>query len=215
MQLQGKLCVITGASSGIGPAIAKRYAEAGATLVLCARRESALADLAAECSTSFNAQCYVHSVDLTSAKEADAFADAVLQDHGRCDVLVNNAGMGAHGTPLDGNPDEWETMFALNVHAPMRLTRRFAPIMQQRGGGTIVNIGSIAAVEPMTSSCAYAATKYAMRGWSLSCYQVRARCVRMQHIVYVYVHCHVWRAMRANPSHVVGYRRHCAITTSR
>lgn len=71
-----------------------------------------------------------------------------------------------------GNPDEWETMFALNVHAPMRLTRLFAPVMQRQGSGAIINIGSIAAVEPMTSSCAYAATKHAMRGWSLSCYQV-------------------------------------------
>lgn len=77
-----------------------------------------------------------------------------------------------HHTRITGNPDDWETMFALNVHAPMRLTRRFAPVMQQRGVGTIVNIGSIAAVEPMTASCAYAATKYALRGWSLSCYQV-------------------------------------------
>ncbi len=62
-------------------------------------------------------------------------------------------------------------MFALNVHAPMRLTRRLAPVMQQRTSGVIINMGSIAAVEPMTSSCAYAATKYALRGWSLSCYQ--------------------------------------------
>lgn len=100
--LQGKLCVITGASSGIGPAIVRRYAEAGATLVLCARREEALSQLANECSDRYAAQCYVHSVDLTNAMDTDAFANAVLQDHQRVDVLVNNAGMGVQGTPLEG-----------------------------------------------------------------------------------------------------------------
>lgn len=100
--LKGKLCVITGASSGIGPAIAYRYAQEGATLVLCARREAQLAQLASECSERYGAQCFIHAVDLTSSTDTQAFANAVIKDHGRLDVLVNNAGMAVEGTPLAG-----------------------------------------------------------------------------------------------------------------
>ena len=71
----------------------------------------------------------------------------------------------------DGEPDEWERMLALNVLTPMRLTRRLAPSMIERGRGTIINVGSVAAIEAMQSAGAYAASKFALRGWSLSCYQ--------------------------------------------
>ncbi len=100
--LEGKIALITGASSGIGPAIAQRYAKEGATLILCARRADALANLAEECSEKYSAQCIVHSTDLSMPQQVDALADAVLQEYGHVDILVNNAGMGVTGTPLTG-----------------------------------------------------------------------------------------------------------------
>lgn len=100
--LKGKVALITGASSGIGPAIAQRYAREGATLILCARRSDALAGLAEDCNQRYATQCFVHTADLSKPQEVDSFVDAVLQGHAHVDVLVNNAGMGVTGTPLTG-----------------------------------------------------------------------------------------------------------------
>jgi short-subunit dehydrogenase len=84
---------------------------------------------------------------------------------------VNNAGIGVEGTPLKGEFEKWETMIQINLHAPMHLTRLVSPKMTEKKKGLIVNIASVAGVEPMKDACAYAATKHGLRGWSLSCYQ--------------------------------------------
>ena len=75
------------------------------------------------------------------------------------------------GTPLEGEPDEWEKLLKLNTLAPMRLTRRLAPRMVEKGEGAIVNIGSVAALEGMKGGGAYAVSKFGIRGWSLSTYE--------------------------------------------
>lgn len=169
--LQGKTCLITGANHGIGQAVAERFASEGAKLVLVARNQQLLDEVAGACRTKHNAECSTFAVDLTNGQALDKMCEEVNSTFGAVDVLVNNAGMGVTGTPLDGDPDAWEKMMSLNTLAPMRLTRRLSPAMVERKSGCIINIGSVAAVEPMTSSCAYAATKWGIRGWSLSCYQ--------------------------------------------
>eukprot|EP00658_Telonema_sp_P-2_P039977 TRINITY_DN28599_c0_g1_i1.p1 TRINITY_DN28599_c0_g1~~TRINITY_DN28599_c0_g1_i1.p1 ORF type:complete len:153 (-),score=40.08 TRINITY_DN28599_c0_g1_i1:187-645(-) len=80
--------------------------------------------------------------------------------------------MMARGSPLEGDsPEDWERMMALNVNAPMRLCRALCPKMAERMGGAVMNIGSVAGVEPMSgTSAAYAAAKHALRGWSISSY---------------------------------------------
>lgn len=169
--ITGRWALITGAGSGIGEAIALAYAKKGLNLILVGRRQSALEAVAEKCkSLSSTVQCEVVSCDLTDSQAVDKLSADVIDKHGGVEVLVNNAGMGGDGggTALQGDPDVWDKMFSLNVSAPMRLTRRLAPAMVERGQGIIVNMGSIAGTEPMTESAAYAASKYAMRGWSLS-----------------------------------------------
>jgi NAD(P)-dependent dehydrogenase (short-subunit alcohol dehydrogenase family) len=90
--------------------------------------------------------------------------------HDGVDVLVNNAGIFAAGNADDGDPDAWDRMMAINALAPMRLIRRLAPGMIARKHGVIVNVGSVAAIEPMRATGAYAASKHALRGFSLSTY---------------------------------------------
>jgi len=155
--------LVTGAGRGIGRAVAIALARQGAAVELVARTVPELEETARLC----GGVASTHSVDLTDGAAIDALAALI----GDVDVLVNNAGAFSTGNPVDGDPDEWTRLFALNVLAPMRLTRRFAPGMVARERGTIVNIGSVAAIEPMKALGAYAASKHALRGWSLSSYE--------------------------------------------
>eukprot|EP00919_Chromeraceae_sp_WS-2016_P012225 GHVR01028599.1.p2 GENE.GHVR01028599.1~~GHVR01028599.1.p2 ORF type:complete len:169 (-),score=32.87 GHVR01028599.1:75-581(-) len=98
-------------------------------------------------------------------------ADEVIAKFNGVDILVNNAGIFTPGSPLEGDPQGWENMFSVNVHAPMQLMRLLCPLMETRGGGAVINVGSIAGVESMQGMAAsYAASKHALRGWHISSY---------------------------------------------
>ena len=169
--LNGKVALVTGASRGIGRAIAVALASEGATLEITARNESSLEETAKLCEQAGAASVTSRAIDLSSSEGTETLCSTLIEGHGRVDVLVNNAGVYVSGHALDGDPDDWERGLAVNVAAPMRLTRRLSPGMVDAGGGAIINIGSVAAIEGMTDAGAYAATKHALRGWSLSCYQ--------------------------------------------
>jgi len=164
-----RLALVTGASRGIGRAIAVALAQQGFKLALVARTRSDLQATAAACLEAGATDAFVHEFDLGEAEAVSAFCRTVLEHYGHVDVLVNNAGIGVEGNAVAGDPDAWTKSMWLNVLVPMRLTRCFAPGMVEQGWGTIVNIGSVAAIEGMTESGAYAASKHAIRGWSLSC----------------------------------------------
>lgn len=181
--LTGKHVLVTGASSGIGRTIAETFAGHGASLVLTARREAALKEVNASCMKLGAKEVRNIPVDLSSASDVDALGQGLLKDYGCIDVLVNCAGMGSDGTPLKGNPDDWEKVMALNLMTPMRLTRILSPAMADKEEGVILNIGSVAGMEPMTASCTYAASKWGLRGWSLSCYNA----LRLKNIKVVYI----------------------------
>lgn len=168
--LEGQRALVTGAGRGIGRAIALALGAEGAELALAARTTEQLEATADEARRAGASAVSVHSIDLADAEAVDHLCSDLVA-RGGVDIVVNNAGIGTHGEALAGDPDEWERLMQVNVLAPMRLTRRLAPAMAQRERGTIVNIGSIAAIEGMTRSGAYAASKHALRGWSLSCYQ--------------------------------------------
>lgn len=161
---------MTGAGRGIGRAISLALASEGAELALAARTTEQLEAAAKEAREAGAPAVSVHSIDLADKAAVEALCTD-LGGRGGIDVLVNNAGIGVQGEALAGDPDGWERLLQVNVLAPMRLTRRLAPAMAERERGTIVNIGSIAAIEGMNRSGAYAASKHALRGWSLSCYQ--------------------------------------------
>ncbi|MCB9561895.1 MAG: SDR family oxidoreductase [Kofleriaceae bacterium] len=168
--LAGQRALVTGAGRGIGRAIAVALAGHGCAVALVARTAAELDDAAAACRAAGAPVATTHVVDLADGGAVDALA-AQLVEGGGVDVLINNAGAYSLGNALDGDPDEWTALMAVDVLAPMRLTRRLAPGMVARERGTIVNIGSVAAVEPMKGPGAYAAAKHALRGWSLSCYE--------------------------------------------
>jgi short-subunit dehydrogenase len=163
--------VITGAGRGIGRALALALADHGYALALVARSVEQLENVAKECVSAGAPAARVFACDLTRASELDALCGQLLDECGHVEVLVNNAGMAAGGNADDGDPDDWARMMDLNLLAPMRLTRRLAPAMIERERGVIVNLGSVAALEGMQGAGAYAASKFGLRGWSLSCYR--------------------------------------------
>lgn len=170
--LSNKLVVVTGGGRGIGAAIARKCASEGAKIALVARTEKQLQETAKICRAEGAIEVGTFSLDLTSAASREKLVADITSAHGQIDVLVNNAGMGAPPSgPLDFDMDATETMLQLNLHAPMHLTRLVAPAMVKAKRGAIMFTGSVAGVEPMQSSCTYAATKWGLRGWALSCYQ--------------------------------------------
>ena len=161
-RLDGKWATVTGASSGFGAETARQFAEMGMNLLLGARREDRLVEVAAECAERGAVSAHVHRVDVTSTESVNSFVDWVGLTAGRVDVLVNNAG-GAHGVDSveDGKDADWEIMFQSNVLGILRVTRAVLPLMKSQPGGMILNIGSIAGRVAYEGGSAYCACKAA------------------------------------------------------
>lgn len=163
--LKNKIIFITGASSGIGEACARHFAEQGAKLILTARRIERLEKLASELKTA------VLSLQL-DVQDKNAVSDVInnLSPEWRnIDILVNNAGLALDSLPLQsGNIENWETMIQTNVNGLLYVTRAIVPGMIERKTGHIVNIGSVAGHDAYANGNVYSATKSAVRAISKS-----------------------------------------------
>lgn len=153
--------VVTGASSGIGAAIARELHSGGADVTLVARRESLLAALAQE----LGSRCRYVVRDLTDS--SPEWLDEVLRQ-GPVDVLVNNAGSQTAGPFIDSDFLARERMLALDLLTPIALARAVAPGMVARGAGVIVNVASLAALAPLAGMASYAAAKAGLAAFSES-----------------------------------------------
>ncbi|MGF1493191.1 MAG: SDR family NAD(P)-dependent oxidoreductase [Microcoleaceae cyanobacterium] len=151
--------LITGASSGIGETFTKELASRGTNLILVARSEEKLNQLAHQLQEQHSIQTEVIVQDLTTTDACKTVFDTVTQKGLEVDLLVNNAGFGDYG-PLAERPLEKQVnMIQLNVVALVELTHRFLAGMKQRGSGGIINVASIAAYQPLPYLSVYAATK--------------------------------------------------------
>jgi 3-oxoacyl-[acyl-carrier protein] reductase len=153
--LQDKVCVVTGASKGIGHATAKRLCDEGARVLFVARSARDVAGAADACRGEWLA------IDVTAEDAPERIVATCAEQMGGIDVLVNNAGT-SFARPLDElTDDDWNGQWALNVLAPLRLMRAAAPRMAERGGGRIVNVASSAGKRPSLTNAAYSVTKAA------------------------------------------------------
>ncbi|WP_165063593.1 SDR family NAD(P)-dependent oxidoreductase [Marisediminicola senii] len=156
---RGTTAVVTGASSGIGREFARRLAERGADLVLVARREDRLTELASELATAHGAVCTVIALDLASPDGAASLVRQLADRGIHPATLVNNAGFGNHGEFATLDPSAIEREVQLNVATLVTLTRALLPDLQADGRGALVNVASTAAFQPLPRMAVYGATK--------------------------------------------------------
>lgn len=162
--LTGRTAVITGASRGIGAAIARALAAEGVRLALVARGAAGLHSLAAELSDEFGDAHLVAPADCTDAIDVAALAAAVMQwAHGAPDILVNNAGIYPRALLHEQDVEQFAAALDANLTAPFRVLRAFLPAMRARGSGHVVSIGSVADRNIWPMNGAYSASKYGLR----------------------------------------------------
>ena len=160
--------IITGASKGIGKAIAEKFASENNRLLLCARNESVLKETTAALQVQFpmaEVKCMV--ADLSEKKDISAFAAWCLQ-HEAPDVLVNNAGRYIAGNVIDEPEGNLEKMMESNLYSAYHLTRKLVPAMIKNGSGHIINICSVASLHAYQGGGGYSISKFALNGFSLN-----------------------------------------------
>jgi NAD(P)-dependent dehydrogenase (short-subunit alcohol dehydrogenase family) len=156
LRLDGKVIVVTGATQGLGAAIARRCHGLGAAVAVCGRNRERGEAIAAELAGLFVA------VELSDADSVLAVIPAVCAHFGRVDGLVNAAGLSTRGTLDDTSPELWDRLFAINARAPFLLTQQAARVMRRSGGGSVVNIITMASHGGDPVLTAYAASKGAL-----------------------------------------------------
>lgn len=162
--MRGRRILITGASSGIGEACARRFAAAGCELVLWARRVERLARLADELEAAHGRHVHIAGVDVRDRPAVIEAVDALVEAGDVPDVLVNNAGLASGLSPVqDGSFDDWDRMIDTNVKGLLNVTRAVLPHMIRLGRGHVVNIGSTAGRWVYPNGNVYNATKFAVR----------------------------------------------------
>lgn len=158
--IANKVVVITGASSGLGEALARRLAADGAKLVLGARRLDRLQQLAGELSLGKEA---IVKTDVTDAGQVKALVDHAVRVYGRVDVMVNNAGLMPHSLLEHGRIEDWNAMIDVNLRGVLYGIAAVLPQMKTQKSGHIINVSSVAGHKVRPGSAVYAATKTAVR----------------------------------------------------
>jgi len=163
--IRGKIVVITGASSGLGAATARRLANEGAIVVLAARRRDRIEALANELSTG-ERRVLAIATDVTNKDQVKALVDETVAAHGRIDVILNNAGL-MPLSPIERlKVDEWDRMVDVNIKGVLYGIAAALPHMQRQKSGQIINVSSVAGHKILSSGAVYSATKFAVRALS-------------------------------------------------
>jgi 3-oxoacyl-[acyl-carrier protein] reductase len=159
--LAGKVAIVTGASRGIGRAVALALAENGVTVVLAARTETALHDLQRQIESG-GGRAVVAVTDITSEAQAKELVRGTIEQLGRLDILINNAGLGYHAPLVETTVEQWERLMAVNARGPFLLCREAIPHMKR--GSSIVNVASVVGIKGYVNQAAYTASKHALMG---------------------------------------------------
>lgn len=163
-ELAGKIALVTGATRGIGRAVAERFIEAGGRVAVCGRRESDAKSVAAE----LGANATGVELDVRSSQAVHGAVRSVLGAWGRIDVLVNNAGVAIDNFLTRFTDERWDDSLQTNLSGPFRMIRAVVPPMKESGGGSIVNLGSWAGLRGNPGQAAYSASKSGLVGLSLT-----------------------------------------------
>lgn len=166
IDLKGQTAVVTGASKGIGYAVAEALAGAGANVVICARNEEEVRGAAERLNAGGGGRVRAVRCDMRSYDDVRALIEVAVQEFGGVDVLVNNAGVGTF-TPIDElSVERWSQIIETNLSGVFYACHEAVPHMKRRGSGFIINIGSLAGKNPMPGGTAYNASKFGLVGFT-------------------------------------------------
>ncbi len=162
--LKGRSALVTGGSRGLGKAMARGFAECGARVMICSRKEEELKQAALEIAEGLDAEVHYVVTDMSVREEVDALAAKALEVFGTVDILVNNAGVNGP-QPIDQITDEvWDRIIEINLTSIMRLTRCLVPAMKAQRWGRVIHISSVLGVGSKPGRNAYSASKAALMG---------------------------------------------------
>ena len=165
MTFAGRVAIVTGASRGIGRAVAAAFAREGAAVTLAARSASEL-DAAAQQIAAGGARVLAVPTDVTDEAAVETLLKRTLAALGRVDVLVTAAGSASFGVVADQKADDWDRMLSVNLRGAMLCCRAVLPAMMAQRHGTIINIGSVVTSRVLTGSAGYTASKYGLLGFT-------------------------------------------------
>lgn len=164
MRLDGKVVLLTGASSGMGREMALLFAKEGAKVVAVARRKDRLEEVSKE-AAELNGEVTTLEGDVSKDEDIDKMVEFTMDKYGRIDVLVNNAGVLDNFTPVGELTDElWDRVLNINLTAPMKLMRKVLPIMEEQKQGNIINTSSLGGLYGGRAGAAYSASKFGLTG---------------------------------------------------
>jgi NAD(P)-dependent dehydrogenase (short-subunit alcohol dehydrogenase family) len=166
-RIDGRVALVTGASRGIGRAIAETLAASGAIVAAAARTGADLAEVV-RAIESAGGRAIAIECDVADPAQPEAAVGAIVERLGRLDILVNNAGIGCRGKVDELTLEQWDRVFAVNLRGVFLMTRAAVPVMKKGGGGHIVNISSVAGLVANPGISAYNATKFGLMGFSES-----------------------------------------------
>ncbi|MDR0874637.1 MAG: SDR family oxidoreductase [Clostridiales Family XIII bacterium] len=162
-RLEGKVAIITGGGVGIGASIAKGFLAEGAKILVSGRRKEKLEEFAAGFPEDSLA---IFAGDITKIEDAEAMVEAAVARFGKLDVLVNNAGIDPAGTVTDIPVQQWLDIINTNINGAFYMTRFAIPKMIESGGGSIINVASLAGVRAIPAMPAYSTTKAGLQGFT-------------------------------------------------
>ena len=166
--LEGKTALVTGATRGIGKAIAIRFAEAGANVTFTYRQKNGAAEELEATITAMGVSCKGYAADAADYAATEAVVKQIIADFGRIDILVNNAGITKDGLLMRMSEEQWDAVITTNLKSAFNFTRIIVPIMAKQRGGSIINMSSVVGVSGNAGPCNYSASKAGLIGFSKS-----------------------------------------------
>ncbi len=164
--LEGKLALVTGGSRGIGRAIARALAAAGASVAICGRSGESAAGSASELANETGGKVVGCAADVSNPADVAELFQFVDQNLGGLDILVNNAGVGLFSSVAETSIENWQRTIGTNLNGAFFCSREALPRFRRRGGGFVVNIGSLAGKNPFAGGAAYNASKFGLNGFA-------------------------------------------------
>jgi 3-oxoacyl-[acyl-carrier protein] reductase len=182
--LTGKHAVVTGATRGIGRAVAERLLREGASVAICGRTKASVETAVAEMKKSPGGNIFGEPADVSKSDQVERFFGAVESRFGKLDTLVNNAGIGVFVPVQDLKPEDWDRTIGVNLSGVFSCCHHALPLLRKSGSGYIIQISSLAGVNAFAGGAAYNASKFGLNGFSEAIMQdLRYENIRVSHIM--------------------------------